>query len=79
MTKLEKVINQFFSRPTSLKYTDIEKILLYFGFKKIQAKGSHKKFKHSTLNRDLIIPVHNNECKDFYKKQAALIVKKIKL
>jgi predicted RNA binding protein YcfA (HicA-like mRNA interferase family) len=41
------------------------------------AKGSHKKFKHSSLVTDLVIPVHNNDCKDFYKTQAAKIVKKL--
>jgi len=78
MTKLEKIIEQFWSRPSSLKFIQIEKILLHLGFEKVEAKGSHKKFKHNQSEKDLIIPTHNNECKDFYKRQASKIAKKIK-
>ena len=77
MTKIDKSIKQFLDRPTSLRYPEIEKILLHLGFKKIEAKGSHKKFKNSLLDHDLVVPVHNNDCKDFYKKQAATLIKKI--
>jgi predicted RNA binding protein YcfA (HicA-like mRNA interferase family) len=78
MTKIDKTVSKFLKNPTSLRYSEIEKILLYLGFEKVEAKGSHKKFKHSLLEHDLIIPVHSNECKDFYKKQAAKIVKNLK-
>ncbi|HEC30689.1 MAG TPA: type II toxin-antitoxin system HicA family toxin, partial [Candidatus Yonathbacteria bacterium] len=64
--------------PTSIKYSDLENILTYFGFEKINAKGSHVKFKHSQLQYDFVIPVHKNECKDFYKKQAKKQITKIK-
>ena len=77
MTKIKKIIHQFLNRPTSLRYSEIEKILKYLEFEIIMAKGSHKKFKHSSLVTDLVIPVHNNDCKDFYKTQAAKIVKKL--
>lgn len=78
MTKIDKIIEQFLNRPSSLRYTEIEKALLHLGFQKIEAKGSHKKFKHSRLDHDLVIPVHNHECKDFYKTLASNIAKKIK-
>jgi len=78
MTKIDKIIEQLLNRPTSLRYAEIEKALLYLGFEKIEAKGSHKKFKHSLLKYDLIIPIHNNDCKDFYKKQASVASNKIK-
>ena len=67
MTKIEKIIQQLLNRPTSLRYKEIEKALKYLGFKINMAKGSHKKIKHKSLPHDLIIPVHNNDCKDFYK------------
>ena len=67
MTKINKKVEKFLRNPASCKYLDIEMILIYFGFEKINAKGSHIKFKHSRLQNDLVIPVHNNECKDFYK------------
>lgn len=76
MTQFQKALRQFLNRPTSLGYADIEKILLHLGFEKINAKGSHKKFKHLNIKYDLIIPVHNNNCKNFYKKMIAKIIKK---
>jgi predicted RNA binding protein YcfA (HicA-like mRNA interferase family) len=75
MTREHKRLRQFFERPGSLRYREIESILISFGFEKIIAKGSHVKFKHSSLTRDLIIPVHNNECVPFYKKLALAFVK----
>ena len=76
MTKIEKLVEQLLSRPTFLRFSDIEKVLLHFGFIRIESKGSHKKFKNSHLIHDLVIPVHNNDCKDFYKKLTAQTVKK---
>ena len=79
MTKKEKLLEKFLSSPSALHYSDIEKILLLKGFKKIPAKGSHQKFKHPFLTSDLIIPIHNGDCKEFYKKLAMKSVKENKL
>lgn len=78
MSKIEKKVEKFLKNPTSTKYSDIEIILIYFGFEKINAKGSHIKFKHIKLQNDLVIPIHNNECKDFYKLEAKKRIKEIK-
>ncbi len=75
MTKINKDIQRFLERPASLRYAQIQKILLYLGFEKIDAKGSHIKFKHPALDHDLIIPLHDNDCKDFYKKLASKIIR----
>lgn len=76
MTKKDKLLQRLMSRPTSLSYLDIERALIIMGFVKIEVKGSHKKFKHPLLNKDIVIPIHNNDCKDFYKKMVAKILKK---
>lgn len=68
MSKKEKLLNKFFRNPGTIKYPEIETLLLDSGFIKFEAKGSHKKFKHNMIKTDLIIPVHNNDCKQFYKK-----------
>jgi predicted RNA binding protein YcfA (HicA-like mRNA interferase family) len=52
-------------------------VLEHYGFSEISTKGSHVKFKHPKLDHDLVIPVHNNECKDFYKKQAKSLIEQI--
>lgn len=77
MTSIDKLKNKFKSNPTSLKFKDIEKILLYLEFEKITTKGSHIKFKHSKFIADLIVPIHNNECGEFYKKQINKIISKL--
>ena len=77
MTQRGKLMQRFYNEPTSLKYIKIESILIKSGFIKIPTKGSHMKFKHETLEYDLVIPVHNNDCKDFYKKLALKYLKLI--
>lgn len=56
--------------PSSISYKDLQKILRWYEFEKIGAKGSHVKYKHPLFERDLIIAVHNNECKSYMKKEA---------
>lgn len=75
----EKLIRKFLLQPESLKYRQIEKLLLYLGFEMIFAKGSHRKFKHPAMKEGLIIPVHNNDCKNYYKKVIAEIIIENKL
>lgn len=77
MTKLEKQIEKFLNQAEKLHFRSIKKILLSSGFIHVPAKGSHQKFKHPNLYSDLIIPVHNHDCKNFYKKQAAKALKTV--
>jgi len=70
MSRSEKVLKKFLTTPTSFSYPDIALVLVHLGFEKISAKGSHVKWKHEMLKTDLIIPVHNHECKPFYKELA---------
>lgn len=67
---------KFSNHPASIRFRELERLLLSLGFEKVLAKGSHVKFKHKLLDRDLVIPVHNHDCKEFYKVYAAKIVKK---
>lgn len=77
MAKIDKLLVKFFNDPTKIHYQKLEKILFYFEFQKIMAKGSHVKFKHEFLRYDLIIPLHDRDCKDFYKKVALEKIKEI--
>lgn len=70
MTQKQKSVEAFRANPSSLKFKQIVSVLESFGFVMIQAKGSHVKFKHQALSSDLVIPVHNGDCKDFYKTAA---------
>ena len=69
MSQIEKLLEKFLSNPEVLKYKELDKVLIYLGFVLVPAKGSHKKYKHQNFSSDIIIPVHNNECKNFYKKE----------
>jgi len=75
MTKLKKILDKFYANPAGLNYWHIEKLLIAFGCVRIPAKGSHVKFKHHSAKSDLIIPIHNRDCKEFYKKNALKFIK----
>ena len=77
MNKQLKTLKKFLENPQALSYIEIENLLVTIGFEKIEAKGSHKKFKHPRLNINLIIPVHGNDCKSFYKNYAKKTLLKI--
>ena len=66
----EKLLQKFLNNPIGVRYGDLARILEAHGFFMVEAKGSHKKWKHAELTEDLIIPVHNNDCLEVYKKKA---------
>ncbi len=68
---LKITIDSFYQNPKKFKYCDIRKLLLKCGCKERKTKGSHVKFKHSNFgkNEDIIIPVHNEDCKNFTKQK----------
>lgn len=70
MTQRDKLFNKFMQDPSSVSYKELQNILSWYEFEKIEAKGSHVKFKHSLFERDLIIAVHNKDCKPYMKKEA---------
>jgi len=71
MPSINRLIFRFLLNPASLRFSQIERILLHFGCQTIQGKGSHVKFKHPLFPRLLIFPIHNNDCLNHYKKDAA--------
>jgi hypothetical protein len=77
MNQKEKLLERFLENPCSLKYFQIESVLHMVGFIKIGMTSSHIKWKFPELRIDLIFPIHNHDCKNFYKKDAAKAVKKL--
>jgi predicted RNA binding protein YcfA (HicA-like mRNA interferase family) len=63
--------------PRNIRYAEIERVLLYLGFERLSAKGSHVKWKHRKLRNDIIIPVHDGECKHFYKILVSKAIKSL--
>ena len=75
MSKKEKLLHKFLNKPSSISSKAIELLLLEYNFIKINAKGSHVKYKHSIFTDDIVVPVHNNDCKEFYKNKIAKYLK----
>ena len=70
MNQRDKLYQKFTQNPSSVSYKELQKILSWYEFEKIEAKGSHVKYKHPLFERDLIVAVHKNECKSYIKKEA---------
>ncbi len=70
MTNKEKLITKFKTNPASLKYSQVEKILLWLDFEKKQGAGSHVKFLHKQSSIILIFAIHNKDCIPAYKEDA---------
>ena len=75
MSRRERLVKKFLENPNSLRYREIEKILLRMGFEMTVTKGSHVIFRHEKFRIKVPMPVHNNNCKKHYKKKVAKIIK----
>ena len=73
MTKFDKIKDIFLNNPESLSLKKIESFLLSEWFEIKFWKWSHKKMKKEKIT--FIYPVHNNETKNYYKKQFLKIYK----
>ena len=67
MTKKEKLITKFKKAPETLSLQEITNILQWLDIEIIQGKGSHI-ICHIEEKTLLVIPIHNNDCKPYYKK-----------
>jgi len=75
MGKKDKLIKKFLNCPGSLKFREIECVLTWLGFERVEAKGSHVRFVHQGCSVDLSVPIHNNDCKRYYKVKISKLLK----
>lgn len=69
MVSIEKSIEKFKQNPKTLKFSEIEKIMLNAGFKfKWWWKWSHKKMINPKTNTSYTIPIHSKDCLRVYKE-----------
>ena len=70
MNRQENLIETIKNNLESLKFSQIENILISFGFE-IQKKtrGSHIKYRNKSSNISLILSPHNGDIKNYQKKQ----------
>ncbi len=75
MSQKKKLLKRFLERPATLRYLEIVHVLLSLGFRHSQGKGSHNKFHHPKIPRDIILPLHHNDCATYYKVEASNVIK----
>jgi len=68
MSQLEKLIEKIKNAKASVRFVDLEKILLHAGYERLRQKGSHVHFRKAGA-LSLTIPVHNNKVKKVYAKE----------
>lgn len=74
MAKKGKLLKKFLRNPESLKFREIETLLLNFGYRLVRVKGSHHHYHHEQLSEKFVFPVHNNDCFKSYKRYLAKFI-----
>lgn len=59
--------------PTELRFQEVQTILYYFGYKLINSRGSHFRFKKKSFP-SITIVVHNKKVKKWYVKDMCKIL-----
>ncbi|MBI2634617.1 type II toxin-antitoxin system HicA family toxin [Candidatus Peregrinibacteria bacterium] len=75
MTSRKRLLEKFLRNPAVVRYDQIQRLLLYFGFEMALLHGSHVKWRHKDLQEKIVIPVHDNDCKRVYKLAVAKLIK----
>ena len=71
-------IKKNYKSGNKVEFSDLEKYLKHFGFKKKNQNGtSHVIFTHDLLDRHFTIPKHGNSVKEVYVKKAVELVEEI--
>jgi predicted RNA binding protein YcfA (HicA-like mRNA interferase family) len=73
MTKEEKLILKFKTSPQSVSLIDLLKLMEWRGIEIVKGKGSHIVCKTESEIL-IVIPIHQNDCKPFYKKKSLKIL-----
>jgi predicted RNA binding protein YcfA (HicA-like mRNA interferase family) len=72
VTKRDKLRRKLRNNPKGTKFSDLETLLLHFGFRLARIKGSHHFFQYSEgeLHAILVVPTHGNQVKSRYVQDA---------
>jgi len=74
MTQRDKLIAKMRARPVEADFSDIEKTLEIFGWKRMRQKGSHFSYGKWGVAEIFTVAVHNGKVKQIYiKKLCALL------
>jgi len=64
---IEKIIKKLLSQPTEMRINEIVLILLHFGYRLVNIKGSHYHFKRQG-KPFVIVPTHRKKVSRYYIK-----------
>ncbi|MFO7934732.1 MAG: type II toxin-antitoxin system HicA family toxin [Bacteroidales bacterium] len=77
MTKLEKLLNRFISRPTDFTYNELVRLLRGFGYEELQGSGSRVIFRNKETKHN--IKLHKPHPGDVLKRyQIDLIIQELR-
>jgi predicted RNA binding protein YcfA (HicA-like mRNA interferase family) len=69
MSRMEKLIQSFLAEPTEVNFSDVEKLLKFFGFELKSVEGSHHTFRHED-GRRITVPIkHGRKVKKAYVRK----------
>lgn len=76
MSKREKLRRKLRNNPVGIKFSQLETLLLRYGFEKVRTQGSHHIFQNDEVEVTIIIPVHRNAVKEQYVRDAVDLIEK---
>lgn len=70
LSKRDKLRQKLRNNPKGVRFSDIETLLMRFGFVLVRVKGSHHFFEYrqDDVNAIMVVPVHANQVKSQYVK-----------
>lgn len=77
MSQAEKLFKKMQNNQLGWRIEDVDAVARYFGFGRIEAKGSHTKFYHERLPEILSVPV-KRPIKPVYVKQLLALIAQLK-
>lgn len=80
MTKREKLLQKLRISRAGARATDVQTLLLAYGFKLDRTKGSHRVYVYNdgTAKKAVVIPVHGNEVKPLYVSDVIQAIDELK-
>ncbi|MCC7207696.1 MAG: type II toxin-antitoxin system HicA family toxin [Anaerolineae bacterium] len=76
MTKRDKLRRKLRNNPKGVRFSDLETLLLQFGFELARVKGSHHVFEYhrGQVQAILVVPTHANEVKAQYIRDTLAVL-----
>ncbi|MBZ0289631.1 MAG: type II toxin-antitoxin system HicA family toxin [Anaerolineae bacterium] len=76
MSKRDKLRRKLRNNPRGVRFSELETLLLRFGFQLVRIKGSHHfyHYQQGDIDAIMVVPVHGNEVKVQYVKDAVALL-----